>query len=112
MSQSVPLLPTGDRCCPMTMFHALAAAGDLIDELRSLGVHEAASAADALVRWLAHLAADPAVDHEAAQRDPEVAELLRREQRELRDALAERDVSFIVTPVGASQGTPAPTSPV
>jgi hypothetical protein len=36
-----------------------------------------------------------------AERDPELAELLRRDQRQLRDALAEPDVSFIVTPVDA-----------
>ena len=35
------------------------------------------------------------------RRDPELAELLRREQQQLRDALAEPDVSFIVTPVEA-----------
>jgi len=38
-------------------------------------------------------------DH--ARRDPELAELLRREQQQLPAALAEPDVSFIVTPVEA-----------
>jgi hypothetical protein len=63
----------------MTMFHVLAAAGDLADELRSLGLHDATSARDALVRCLAQLDEDPVADHAAALRDPELAELLRRE---------------------------------
>ncbi len=85
----------------MTMFHVIAAAGDSAEELRSLGLHQAASARDAVVRCLAELDEDPVADHEAALRDPEVAELLRREQRDLRAALGEPDVSFIVTPVDA-----------
>jgi hypothetical protein len=85
----------------MTTYHVLAAAGDMADDLRSLGLHEAASAREALVRCLAQLDHDPVGDHEAALRDPEIAEMLRREQR-LRDELAEPDVSFIVTPVEAA----------
>ena len=85
----------------MTKYHVLAATGDFADELRSLGLHEAASAAAALGRCLAELDEDPVADHEAAVRDPELAELLRRDQQQLRDALAEPDVSFIVTPVAA-----------
>ena len=85
----------------MTKFHVLAAAGDSAEELRSLGLHDAASARAALVRCLAQLDDDPIADHDAALRDPELAELLRREQAQLRDALAESDVSFIVTPVAA-----------
>jgi hypothetical protein len=85
----------------MTTYHVLAAAGDLADDLRSLGLHEGASARDALVRCLAQLDEDPVADHEAARRDPELAEMLRREQLQLRDALAEPDVSFIVTSVEA-----------
>jgi hypothetical protein len=83
----------------MTMFHVMAAAGDFADELRSLGLHEAASARDALVRCLAQLDDDPVADHDAALRDPELAELLRRDQQQLRDALAEPDVAGIVAPV-------------
>jgi hypothetical protein len=86
---------------PHTKFHVLAAAGDLADELRSLGVHDAASARDALLCCLAHLDEDPVADHEAALRDPELADLLRREQQQLREALAEPDVSFVVAPVDA-----------
>jgi len=44
---------------------------------------------------------DPVADQDAAPRAAEVADLLRREQEQLRDALAEPDVSFIVTPVAA-----------
>jgi hypothetical protein len=84
---------------PQRTFHVLAAAGDFADEMRSLGLYEAASARKALTRCLAQLDEDPVADHEAALRDPEVAELLRREHLQLRDALAEPDVSFIVTPV-------------
>ena len=77
-------------------------AGDSADELRSLGLYEAPSAREALVRCLAQLDEDPVADHEAALRDPTVVELLRREQqRQLHDSLAEPDVSFIVTPVDA-----------
>jgi hypothetical protein len=83
----------------MTRFHVLAAAGDFADDLRSLGLHDAATAHDALARCLAQLDEDPVADHAAALRDPELAEMLRREQLQLRDALAEPDVSFIVTPV-------------
>jgi hypothetical protein len=75
--------------------------GDFADDLRSLGLYEAASAREALVWCLAQLQEDPAAGHDAALRDPEVAELLRRDQQQLRDALAEPDVSFIVTPVEA-----------
>ncbi len=85
----------------MTMFHVIAAAGDSADDLRSLGLCEAASAREALVRCLAQLDADPRADYAAARRDPELAELLRQEQQQLRDALAEPDVSFILTPVEA-----------
>jgi hypothetical protein len=56
----------------------LAATGDFADELRSLGLHEAASARDALVHCLAQLDEDPVADHEAALCDPELADLLRR----------------------------------
>jgi hypothetical protein len=84
----------------MTKFHVLAAAGDFSNDLRSLGLHEAASARDALLRCLAQLDEDPVADQDAA-RDPAVTELLRGEQRPPRDALAEPDVSFIVTPVEA-----------
>ena len=83
------------------MFHVLAAAGDFADELRSLGLYAAATARDALVRCLAELDQAPIADHEAARRDPEIAELLRREHQQMRDALAEPDVSFIVTPAAA-----------
>src|SRR5690349_20306653 len=85
----------------MPKYHVLAAAGDFADELRSLGVHDAATARDALRRCLAELDEDPVADHEAARRDPELAELLRRDQHLLRDALAEPYVSFIVTSVAA-----------
>jgi hypothetical protein len=44
---------------------------------------------------------DPVANQDAAPRAAEVADLLRREQEQLRDALAEPDVSFIVTPVAA-----------
>jgi hypothetical protein len=40
-------------------------------------------------------------DHDAALRDPELADLLRRDQQQLRDALEKPDVSFIVTSVEA-----------
>jgi hypothetical protein len=93
--------PTGYPSTPMIKYRVLAAAGDFADELRSLGVHEAASAREALVRCLAQLDQDPVADHEAALRDPELAELLRRDRQQFRDALAEPDVSFIVTPVEA-----------
>jgi hypothetical protein len=67
----------------------------------SLGLYEAISARDALLRCLAQLDVDPVAYHQAALRDPELADLLRRDQRQLRDALAEPDVSYIVTPVEA-----------
>jgi hypothetical protein len=82
----------------MTTYHVLAATGDFAEEMRSLGLHDGPSARDALARCLAQLDQDPVVDLEAA-RDPELADLLRRDQQQLRDALAEPDVSFIVTPV-------------
>ncbi|TMC03514.1 MAG: hypothetical protein E6J41_27190 [Chloroflexi bacterium] len=85
----------------MTTYHVLAAAGDFADDLRSLGLYDAASAHDALARCLAQLDEDPVAEHEAALRDPELAELLRQDQQQLRDALAEPDVAFIVTPVEA-----------
>ena len=85
----------------MTKFHVLAAAGDFADELRSLGLHDVASARAALVRCLAQLDDDPVADHEAAGHDSELAELLRHDQEQLRAALAEPDVSFVVTPVDA-----------
>jgi hypothetical protein len=75
----------------MTMFHVLAAAGDFADDTRSLGLYEADSARDALVRCLTQLDEDPVADYDAALRDPKLAELLRREQQQLRDALAEPD---------------------
>ena len=56
----------------MTTFHVMAAAGDFADDLRSLGIHDAATARDALVRCLAQLDEDPAAGHDAAQRDQEV----------------------------------------
>lgn len=80
----------------MPMFHLLAAAGESAEDLRSLGLHEASSAHGALTRCLAQLDQDP-----VALRDAAVAQLLRREQGQLRGALAEPDVSFIVTPVEA-----------
>lgn len=85
----------------MTLFHVIAAAGDAAEDLRSLGLFDAPSARDALARCLAQLDEDPVVDHEAALRDPDVADLLRREQQQLRAVLAEPDSSFIVTPVEA-----------
>ena len=85
----------------MTTFHVMAAAGDSAEDLRSLGLYEAPSAYEALRRCLAQLDDDPVADHDAALRDPEVAELRRLVQRQLRDALAEPDVCFIVTPVEA-----------
>jgi hypothetical protein len=85
----------------MTAYHVLAATGDFAEEMRSLGLHDGPSARDALARCLAQLDEDPVADHEAALRDPGLADLLRREQQQLRDALAETDVSFIVTPVEA-----------
>jgi hypothetical protein len=86
---------------PMRAFHVLATVGDLADDLRSLGVYEGPSARDALVRCLAELEEDPVSDHQVVLRDREVNDLLRREHWQLRDALAEPDVSFIVTPVAA-----------
>ena len=83
----------------MTTFHVIAAAGDMADDLRSLGLYEAPSASAALARCFAQLDTDPVPDHAAVLRDPELVELLRRDQQQLRDALAEPDVSFIVTPV-------------
>jgi hypothetical protein len=53
----------------MTTYHVLAAAGDFADELRSLGLHEATSARDALDCCLAQLDVGPVADQEAA-RDP------------------------------------------
>ncbi len=85
----------------MTMFHVVAAAGNSADDLRSLGLYEAASTCEALELCLGQLDEDPVADHDAALRDQEVAELLRREQQQVRDALAEPDVSFIVTLVEA-----------
>jgi hypothetical protein len=85
----------------MTRYHVLAAISEFADDLRSLGLYEAASASEALVRCLVQLDEDPVADHDAALRDPELAELPRREQLQLSDALAEPDVSFIVTPVDA-----------
>jgi hypothetical protein len=85
----------------MTRFHVPAAVGDLADELRSLGLHDAPSARDALIECLAQLDDDPVPDHEAALRDPELADLLRRDQQQLRDTFAEPDVPFIVTPAEA-----------
>jgi hypothetical protein len=70
--------PSGYPSTPMTRYHVLADAGDLADDLRSLGLHDAASAHEALVRCLAQLDGDRAGDHEAALRDPELAELPRR----------------------------------
>jgi hypothetical protein len=84
----------------MSTYQVLATAGDFADELRSLGLHDATSARDALGRCLAQLDEDP-VSHQDAIRDPELAELLRQDQQQLRTALAEPDVSFIVTPVEA-----------
>ena len=55
----------------------------------------------ALVHCLAQLDEDAVGNYKAARRDPEIAELLRRDQQQQRDALAEPDVSFIVTPVRA-----------
>jgi hypothetical protein len=85
----------------MIKFHVLAAVGDFADELRSLGLHDAVSARDALLRCLAQLDDDPASDYDAALRDPDLADLLCRDQQQLSDALAEPDVSFIVTPAEA-----------
>jgi hypothetical protein len=79
----------------------VTAAGDLAHELRSLGLHNAACARDALIRCLAQLDDDPIADHDASLQDPALADLLRRDQQRLRDVLAEPDVSFIVTPVEA-----------
>jgi hypothetical protein len=64
----------------MTTFHVLAAVGDMADDLRSLGVYEAASARDALDRCLAELETDPLPDHQVVLRDREVNDLLRRDQ--------------------------------
>jgi hypothetical protein len=61
----------------MTVFHVLAAAGEFADELRSLGLYDAPSAHQALVRCLGQLDDDPVGDHEAARRDPKIAELAR-----------------------------------
>jgi hypothetical protein len=72
----------------MTRFHVRAAAGAFADDLRSLGLYEAASAREALAQCLAQLDEDPGAGHDAALRDPEVAELLHRDQGQLRDALA------------------------
>jgi|ERR1041385_5994828 hypothetical protein len=85
----------------MTTYHVLAAMGDFADELRALGIHGAVSARDALLGCLAQLDVDPVADQEAALRDPELADLLHRDQQQLRNALAEPDVSYIVTPVDA-----------
>ena len=85
----------------MTLFHVIAAAGESTEDLCSLRLHEAPSAHTALAHCLSQLDQEPVADHDAALRDPEVAELLRRQQQQLRGALAEPDVSFIVTPVGA-----------
>jgi hypothetical protein len=53
------------------------------------------------IRALLSSTRTPSLDHDAALRDPQLAELLRRDQHPLRDALAEPDVSFIVTQVEA-----------
>lgn len=63
------------------------------------GLYDAASARDALARCLAQLGDHPA-DHQDAAPDAELADLW-RDQQQLRDALVEPDVSFIVTPVAA-----------
>jgi len=94
-------VPDATPPSPMTRYHVLAAAGDSADELRSVGLHDAASARDALIQCLAELDDGPIAEYGGALRDPELAELLRREQQQLRDALAEPDVSFMVTPVRA-----------
>jgi hypothetical protein len=78
------------------------------DGLRSLGLYDAATARDGLDRCLAQHEDCPIDDQEAA-RNPELAELLRRGQRQLHDALAEPDVSFIVTPVAAEARTSSAT---
>ncbi len=86
----------------MTTFHVVAAAGDTAEELRSLGTFEAPSAGQALEACLAHLDLDPVADVESQLLDIDpVAELLRTEQLQLRQALAEPDVSFIVVPTEA-----------
>jgi hypothetical protein len=58
----------------------LAAAGDFADELRSLGLYDAASARDALINCLAQLDEGPACDVDAGL-DLELAERLRRDQQ-------------------------------
>ena len=58
----------------------LAAAGEIADELRSLGLHNAVSAHDALIQCLVQLDDDPVADHEAALRDRELADLSRRDR--------------------------------
>lgn len=86
----------------MTIFHVTAAAGDSAEDLRSLGLFEAVSAEDALKLCLPQLDRDPVLEVQGVLPDVEdVAELIRRERRQLRDALAEPDVSFIVVPTEA-----------
>jgi hypothetical protein len=51
----------------MRMFHVIAAAGDSAEDLRSLGLYEAAGAHEALARCLAQLDEDPVADQEAVQ---------------------------------------------
>jgi hypothetical protein len=86
----------------MTTYHLIAAVGDAAEDLRSLGTFEAASAGLALEACLAQLARDPVADVERELLDiGGLAEQLHLEQRDLREALAEPDVSFIVVPTGA-----------
>ncbi len=82
----------------MTMFHLIAASGDSADDLLSLGVYESAVPRADLEKCLAERATHPVVDRAAVLNDPAVAQLLHREQEQLRAALAEPEVSFIVTP--------------
>ena len=95
-------LPRSIHSPPHDDFHVVAAAGDTAEELRSLGVFEASSARLALAACLSHLDHDPTEDGVSGLVGPDdVMELLRLERLNLREALAEPDVSFIVVPIQA-----------
>jgi hypothetical protein len=86
----------------MTTYHVIAAAGDAAEDLRSLGIFDAPSARLALHVCLGQLDRDPLIDFEHEDlRIHGVADLLRAECIQLRQALDEPDVSFIVVPTEA-----------
>jgi hypothetical protein len=81
----------------MDTYHVMAAAGDLAEDLRSLGLFEAGSAREALECCLTQLE-KPIVESVGVPPElrEDLAELLDQERRQLCEQLREPDVSFIV----------------